>query len=135
MSTVVNLNCWVQGDDIDRIFPVEIAPTKTVGALKDVIKEKKKHAFRDIDADILVLWEVSIRIDDNFDKNLEKRKHANPLLPWQKLSSVFLDQPADGHLSIVIKAPAGECGSFSAFVMIPDFTSLPRKRGFRATST
>ena len=39
---LITLNCWVFADDPDRVFPVDIDPGKSVGALKDAIKEKKK---------------------------------------------------------------------------------------------
>jgi len=37
------LNCFVLGDDEERVFPVEIARGKNVGILKDEIKKKKAH--------------------------------------------------------------------------------------------
>jgi hypothetical protein len=52
------LNCLVLGDDPNHVFPVEIAPTRTVGGLKKAIKGEKKHTFEHIDADALVLWKV-----------------------------------------------------------------------------
>ena len=130
--SVANLHCWVHGDDPDAIFLVEIATTKTVGALKQAIKEEKKHAFQDIDAKTLDLWKVSIPLnDDKFHHKLKNLDLANelPLSARQQLSSVFLDQPTDDRLSIVI-APVGEREPFSVFVMIPDLTSLSQKRGF-----
>lgn len=42
MSTLLQLNCWVLGDDPNRIFPVEIAGTKTVGSLKKAIKDENQ---------------------------------------------------------------------------------------------
>ena len=59
MSDTLNLNCWVLGDDPKRIFPVKIAKRKTVGGLKDAIKDKKKPEFDDYAADSLDLWKVS----------------------------------------------------------------------------
>ena len=42
MGTVAFLlNCFVLGDDEERVFPIEIAKDKNVGILKDLIKEKK----------------------------------------------------------------------------------------------
>lgn len=58
MSDMLNLNCWLLGDDPQRVFPVEIAKTKTVGGLKKAIKDEKKHAFDGIDADLVDLWKV-----------------------------------------------------------------------------
>jgi len=44
------------------VFPVDIDSKKSVGALKDEIKTKKKRRLGDIDADDLDLWRVSERI-------------------------------------------------------------------------
>ena len=53
------LNCLVLGDHPARIFEVDIGRTQTVWDLKKLIKEKKKNAFRDIDADRLLPMKVS----------------------------------------------------------------------------
>jgi hypothetical protein len=58
MSDILNLNCWIVGDDPRRTFPVDIAKTKMVGHLKDAIKDKKKNTFVGLDADSLDLWKV-----------------------------------------------------------------------------
>jgi hypothetical protein len=52
----------VLSDGPDRVFPVEIDQEKSVGALKDAIKDKKRPAFDDMPADRLDLWKVSKRI-------------------------------------------------------------------------
>jgi hypothetical protein len=67
MSNTLELNCWVLGDDPSRVFPVEIASSKTVGFLKEAIKDKMKPAFDHIAANSLNLWKVSnatLRITD-----------------------------------------------------------------------
>jgi hypothetical protein len=65
----------VLGDnDRSRVFPVEIANNKTIGALKDAIKEKKKPAFDHVPADTLDLWKVS-----GFDSPLVR---SCPLAPF-----------------------------------------------------
>jgi hypothetical protein len=61
MSNILELNCWVLGDDPRRVFSVEIVISKTVSALKKLIKDEKKHTFDGIDADLLDLWKVSDR--------------------------------------------------------------------------
>jgi hypothetical protein len=62
MSNMLNLNCWVLGDDPQRVFSVKVAKSETVGALKEAIKESpsSKGDFNDIDAKYLDLWKVSI---------------------------------------------------------------------------
>ncbi|KAH0825821.1 hypothetical protein J3R83DRAFT_8763 [Lanmaoa asiatica] len=57
----LTLNCWVRGQETHRIFPVEISKTKTVQFLKEAIKRKKDVELRDIPADILALYHVSVR--------------------------------------------------------------------------
>jgi Crinkler effector protein N-terminal domain len=106
----LQLNCLVLGDDHHCVFPVEIAPTKTVGALKKAIKEEKKHAFRNVDADILLIWEVSIPVDGNLKKNLNNLKLADgrSLSPVDELLEVFSGEVTKKHVHIVIKVPAGE---------------------------
>src|ERR1700720_5055208 len=56
---MLNLNCWVHGDEPQNVFPVKIARDETVGALKKAIKEEKKPLFDHIPADSLELWKVS----------------------------------------------------------------------------
>jgi len=60
------LNCFVLGDDEERVFPVEIPKEKNVGILKDEIK-KKKAPHLDLDhvaASDLDLWKVCRPIDN-----------------------------------------------------------------------
>ena len=59
MSSILELNCWVLGDDPRRVFPLKIVCSETVGYLKKVIKDEKKPVFDDITADSLDLWKVS----------------------------------------------------------------------------
>jgi hypothetical protein len=128
MSSTIPLNCWTLGEDPGRIFPVEIERTKSVGALKDAIKDKKRPVFDHVAADALVLWNVSVPADEDFEENLKKLNLYSkpPLQPLTKLSSVFADQHLDDHLDIVVKAPpTGELETLSVFVILHDFISHP----------
>ena len=112
MSSTLNLNCLVLGDDASRTFPIKIAKSDTVGDLRKLIKEEKSHTFQHVDADTLVLWKVSILINRSLTENLSNRTFADesPLLPVDELSEVFSDSPARRHLHIVVSAPpASEC--------------------------
>ena len=55
----LSLTSFVCGDELGRIFEIKIAPAESVSALKKVIKDEKRHVFRDVDADRLDLWKVS----------------------------------------------------------------------------
>jgi hypothetical protein len=107
----LDLNCLVLNDNTHHIFPIEIAERKTVGALKDAIKDKKEHTFQHVDADRLILWKVCIPINRNLTTNLSKLDfvHEGSLLPAEELSEVFSDSPVRKSLHIVVRAPpAGE---------------------------
>jgi hypothetical protein len=54
----LKLLCWVQGDDHDQAFPLNVVGSKTVSYLREVIKEKRP-AFDRVSADALILWKVS----------------------------------------------------------------------------
>jgi hypothetical protein len=60
MESEFNLNCLVLGDDPSRIFTIKVASTENVSAFKNLIKERKQHAFDGVDADRLDLWDVSV---------------------------------------------------------------------------
>ena len=60
MPRILELNCWVFGDDPNHVFSVEIEDTKTVSALKKAIKDEKEPTFDHIPADSLTLRKVII---------------------------------------------------------------------------
>jgi len=70
-SEPLQLNCLVLGKSRNHIFIVEIAATKSVRALKDAIKEKKRPAFDYVPADTLVLWNASVPIKRNLKETIE----------------------------------------------------------------
>jgi hypothetical protein len=105
---LLEINCLVHGEPRSHIFPVEIASTKTVGALKDAIKEKKQHTFQHVDADALVLWKVSFPVDESLDGNLTNFLDEESLSPVHGLSKVFSDRPKEEYLHIVVKGPSIE---------------------------
>ncbi len=108
-STDFLLNCFVLGDDEERVFPVKIPRNDNVGILKDEIKKKKARLLRDIDASDLELWEVSFPIDDHASKKLQT---VAPLRPNKRLFSLWHGNPLDDDLHILVKAP----GMLQAFL-------------------
>jgi hypothetical protein len=105
----------VLSDDTSHIFPIEIAESKTVGALRKAIKDEKRPAIDHLPADTLVLWKVSIPVNQNLTENLRKLDFVDEssLLPVKKLSKVFSDQPEDEHLHIIVRVPPGELDNVS----------------------
>ena len=100
---LLQLNCLQLGDPIDNIFPIEIGDSKTVGALKDFIKDKKRPVFDHIFADNLVLWKVVISVDtlnmEDLDQLLKKEETLKPI---QVLSDIFSNNLDRTHLHVVV---------------------------------
>ena len=108
---IFELNCFVHDDDPRYVFPVKITRTESVGTLKRSIKDDNPEWFLDIDARSLVLWKVSIPVNDSFGENMSRveLRDEDVLLPVDRLSKVFLCQPEDGDLHIIVHSlPAGE---------------------------
>jgi hypothetical protein len=59
MQSNYKLNCLVSGCDLSNIFQINIAPTESVSALRELIKEKKKPEFDKVDADYLKLCKAN----------------------------------------------------------------------------
>ena len=111
----LNLNCLVLNNDTSHIFPIEIMESKTVGTLRKAIKDEKRPAFDHVPTDALLLWKVSIPVNRNLTENLSKLLFVDEgsLLPVERLSKVFADQPEDEHLHIVVQVPPGELDNVS----------------------
>ena len=112
MPSTFDLNCLVLGDDPGRVFPVKIAASESVGILRKLIKDEKKPAFDHVPADALVLWKVSIPVDENSMQSFSEHDFVEQgsLPPMVELSKIFTRPPAKMHVHIVVKAPSiGEC--------------------------
>ncbi|KIK77360.1 hypothetical protein PAXRUDRAFT_835007 [Paxillus rubicundulus Ve08.2h10] len=99
------LNCWVRGQQIDRIFRVETSTTKTVGDLREVIKNKTPVDFRDVDAHHLTLYKFIRPCDDSLENTLRDltiSQLEKPLLAVHTLSTVFELPPVEGCLHLIV---------------------------------
>jgi hypothetical protein len=110
MAATLQLNCWVLGDDVSKVFPIEIPSTKSVGILQKAIKNEKKPELDHLAASSLTLWKVSIPVNPHLRQYLA---HLNltdetSLLSVDDLDDVFSDEPHRKHLHIVVKPPDGE---------------------------
>jgi hypothetical protein len=62
----------VKDDYYKHTFEVKIGKEESVAALKKAIKEEKSQAFREVDADPLVLWNENIPLDEHLKETVEK---------------------------------------------------------------
>ena len=103
------LNCFVLGDNEQRVFSVKIPRNDSVGILKKLIKEEKAHLLSYINASDLDLWKICRPIDDPASKQPQT---GPPLKVNKRLSSLWDDDPSDDDLHILVKAP----GMLQAFL-------------------
>jgi Crinkler effector protein N-terminal domain len=123
MSDMLDLYCWALGDDPLLAFPIKIAKSETVGGLKKAIKNEmmsdaaahtlylwKVSKILHVNIDDLMLWKVSILVDNSFNDTISQLKFEDgqPLSPMAKLSKVFADAPEEGHLHIAVRVPSPE---------------------------
>jgi len=116
MANPITLQCWVQGNSPDHIFPVKIDQTETMGSLKKAIKDEKQPKFDHITADKLDLWNFSISLNGSLNKSLNNLELAEggSLLGWEELLDFFPVGVPKRHVHIIVKSLAGECALLSA---------------------
>jgi hypothetical protein len=107
------LNCFVDGDQPNQTFTVEVPKIKNVSILKDLIKEKKAPHFNHVAASDLDLFLVSesFLIDDLASK--QPPSNGTPLRPNKRLSSLFAGDLSEDDLHIWVKAPHGMSPRYS----------------------
>ncbi|KAF8422596.1 hypothetical protein L210DRAFT_3571233 [Boletus edulis BED1] len=103
----MTFNCWVRGQGLNNVFPVEISSTALVGYLKETIKSKTLPNFHDVAAHALALYKVSIPFDDRIEETAKDLIlcHENLLQPWETTSHYFPEAPPHRHLHLVVEAP------------------------------
>ncbi|KAL4064213.1 hypothetical protein V8B97DRAFT_1988269 [Scleroderma yunnanense] len=129
LQATLRLNCFTLGDTPDNIFPVEIASTRTVDALKEVIKNKKQYLFP---ADKLVLHRTSNEVAtlDDDDALMEaladaSRRGHYKLGFRRTLLEIFKDVPPHNALHILVQLPLG----YNPPVAVPDLIVTCLVRG------
>ncbi|GBB96955.1 hypothetical protein RclHR1_02880021 [Rhizophagus clarus] len=113
--SIITLSCLVAGEK--HSFPVDIDTNKvkTVGHLKDVIKENQKPFFDNVAPKVLKLWKVDISLEEENEKlelvntkinvNIKEDLGGEKLLPLSKISKHFPLQPVDEHIHIIVQRP------------------------------
>ncbi|KAI9463169.1 hypothetical protein HD554DRAFT_2287753 [Boletus coccyginus] len=98
----ISLYCLIVGDDPSQMFKVQIARTADVYDLKEAIKQKKAILFRDVDANYLGLYMVSVA--EPYDENLRKviLSRGERLQGDDELSELFPEPPPKHHIHIIL---------------------------------
>jgi hypothetical protein len=110
MPKKIELFCWVKGDELNRVFLAEVKQNAKVAQLKSVI-QAEKPSFKDVDPEALKLWKFELGLPDLNDESANRIElEGPPLNPWLKISDLWVKQPPDGTLSVILLRPAGsEC--------------------------
>ncbi|KAF9197500.1 hypothetical protein BGZ49_002022 [Haplosporangium sp. Z 27] len=107
-ATTFTLFCIVNGEQASNAFPVKISSTETIGEFKNAIKREKPSAFKQIEASDLIIWRVSIPIDeDAVDEmiiaiNIDSKKL---LMATGSLSKAFKDGIPEDTIHIIVERP------------------------------
>ena len=104
---MITLFCVLKGEPLDNAIPIDISDDKTIGYLRDLIKERR-FILRGVDAADLSLYRVSIPAEDQDalrDASREIAQGKNPKLgPWNVVGKVFPNPPAE-RCHVMVKYP------------------------------
>ncbi|KAK7461510.1 hypothetical protein VKT23_008684 [Stygiomarasmius scandens] len=96
------LVCCVIGSNTP--FPVDISSSRTVGHLKETIRQKNPHDLKEIEADKLSLFNVSIPDEDDLPQKLKNAVDGiEPLDPTTEIIEIFPDEPPEETIHIAVK--------------------------------
>ncbi|KAF8229807.1 hypothetical protein L208DRAFT_150294 [Tricholoma matsutake] len=108
MSDEMNLWCWVQGDELDRVFPVSINHSASIDDLKKAIRAKKP-SFEHIPADSLKLLKLQLPLEslgEDYAQSI-KLEDGQELKTWKCVSFYWKEEPAEDVLSVILPRPPG----------------------------
>jgi len=103
-DNLVTLFCLVEGESVSNAFEIEVASTKTVSTLKNLIVDgNQAPAFKDVAAKDLILWRVSIPDGSatTITALVDKTELDKPRTP---LSKLFPENP-DDNTYILVQRP------------------------------
>jgi Crinkler effector protein N-terminal domain len=130
---LLDISCWILGDEHHQIFSVRISPEATLHHLKQAIKVEQHPKYDQIAASDLALYQITDTVNalqatlENI--NLENVKNLSMLPPLVPISQ-YLPQLVDGQAHIiVIQPPSGECKRLPALVVMtnpPPLYSRPQ---------
>jgi len=103
-----NLRCLVEGDPISKSFKLpETVEPSTVEDLRTLIHHSKPVWFKDVEAEDLILWRVTIPFVsvDKLNRIALNKFCPIELRPTDKLSVVFKETPFENTIHIIVQRP------------------------------
>src|SRR5436305_13374059 len=96
------LCCFIQGDNPDNIFKIEVENNKFVSNLKEEIKKKKTYAILNFNID--KLWKVDIPLEnDKLNITDIKEFESEELDATKKVVEYFSDKLPYKHIHIIVQ--------------------------------
>ncbi|RHZ65133.1 hypothetical protein Glove_319g193 [Diversispora epigaea] len=116
INKIVNYFIVIEKDNpYENCFEVEIDKTRTVSALKELIKDKQKPNFDHLPANQLKLWKVNVSLLKSNEKLtvlvekepavIEQKLEGKKLLASKKVREYFNEPLAEEHIHIIIEFP------------------------------
>jgi Crinkler effector protein N-terminal domain len=95
--------CIIADEEVP--FAVEIAKSKIVGVLQDMIKEKRRDRFQNTPAPFLALHHVDIVDDDNLVANMATQLLGSKLRTTTPLANIFDGIPKQSTVHFIVQPP------------------------------
>ncbi|CAG8600104.1 11759_t:CDS:2 [Rhizophagus irregularis] len=110
----ITLSCLIQGTSLDKYFKITIDKNNDISDLKDIVWNKNKTTFSNIDANNLILWKVKIPISDkakfkqlDFTESTIEGDLGGTKIndASDEIKDVFGNSPVRKHIHIIIGQP------------------------------
>ncbi|PKY49131.1 hypothetical protein RhiirA4_545082 [Rhizophagus irregularis] len=110
----ITLSCLIQGTSLDKYFKITIDKNDDISDLKDIVWNKNKNTFSNIDANNLILWKVKIPISDkakfkqlDFTESTIEGDLGGTKIndATDEIKDVFGNSPVRKHIHIIIGQP------------------------------
>ena len=100
----LKLNCWIVGDDYNKINHAKILSSEFVADLQNLIKMLASNRLSEVDGKKLSLWPGNFN-PLNLKEEAEGLKNRNPLYPLANLGDVFGSGTDSSKVNVIIRVP------------------------------
>ncbi|RGB32829.1 hypothetical protein C1646_743704 [Rhizophagus diaphanus] len=110
----ITLSCLIQGTSLDKYFKITIDKNNDISDLKDIVWNKNKNTFSNIDASNLIIWKVKIPISDkakfkqlDFTESTIEGDLGGTKIDdaTHEIKDIFGNSPVRKHIHIIIGQP------------------------------
>ncbi|KAG9061395.1 hypothetical protein KI688_007379 [Linnemannia hyalina] len=114
-NSFITLFIIIDRETIADAFPIDIDPSKTIGHLKQLIKNHNPRSVSDLDARKLRLWHINIPYahERGYEDTIRLHEVCGTCLlaPYLKLKDFFGTNPDGKKIHILVELPEGQRGN------------------------